>query len=213
MEVRLNGQSDHELAEAASAFNARYGEMETVLWYLSTHSRVALLNHEEAPVVGEPIWKIKSWWGVQGVRHETKSAMARALVTLEWSPDLFEPLNQLPLGGRNACPTEHGDGCSTARVFARLHGAPLASSMAHPCLRQLRSAESRHPGSLRPSRGLRSRCARGLPGCARCHRREPGLDGLAGAVLAAPRLRQMPLVVRRGRQRHGGRGPKPLAHS
>jgi hypothetical protein len=97
MQIRLKEASDHELGEAVSAFNIRYGEMERVLWCLSTHSRIALLNQDDAPVLGELIWKIKSWWGVQGVRHETKFAMANALVTLDWSPDLFQ-VNKLSIG-------------------------------------------------------------------------------------------------------------------
>lgn len=99
MRVRLNELSDHELAEAVGEFNTRYGEMERVLWCLSTHSRAALLDHDEAPVLEALVWTIKSWWGVRGVRRETKSAMARALVTMEWSPDLFEPVDTPPPGG------------------------------------------------------------------------------------------------------------------
>lgn len=99
MRVRLDELSDHELAEAVREFNARYGEMERVLWCLSTHSRAALLDQEDAPVVEALIWTIKSWWGVQGVRREAKAAMATALVTLEWSPDLFEPVGTPPPGG------------------------------------------------------------------------------------------------------------------
>jgi len=89
------------LAEAVRTFNTRYGEMERVLWCLSTHSRAALLDDDEAPVLEALIWTIKSWWGVQGVRRETKSAMARALVTLEWSPDLFEPVDTPPPGAEH----------------------------------------------------------------------------------------------------------------
>ena len=76
--------------------STRHHKTETVLWCLSTHSQAALLDHHEAPVLEALIWTIKSWWGVQGVRHETKSAMAKALITLEWSPDLFEPVDTPP---------------------------------------------------------------------------------------------------------------------
>jgi hypothetical protein len=122
MRVRLNELSDHELAEAVNTFNTRYGEMEKVLWCLATHSRVALLNHDEAPVLEALIWTIKSWWGVQGVRSETKSAMTGALLTLDWSPDLFAPIDTPPTAiedhchrpGRNPCPREHCPGCPAA---------------------------------------------------------------------------------------------------
>lgn len=97
--MKLNELSEHELAEAVREFNARYGEMERVLWCLSAHSRAALLDHDnEAPALEALIWTIKSWWGVQGVRRETKSAMARALVTLEWTPELFGPVDMPPAG-------------------------------------------------------------------------------------------------------------------
>ncbi|WP_156657796.1 SIR2 family NAD-dependent protein deacylase, partial [Mycobacterium kyorinense] len=98
-EVRLNEASEHELAEAVHSFNSRYGEMERVLWCLSTHCRAALLNNDDARVLEELVWTIKSWWGVQGVRTETKSAMARALLTLDWSPELLEPTDTPQLGG------------------------------------------------------------------------------------------------------------------
>ena len=100
MNGRPDELSDEERAEAVRAFDALYGEMEKVLWCLSIHSRAALLDGDgESPVLEALIWTIKSWWGVQGVRHETRSAMARALVTLEWSPELFEPVDTPPPGG------------------------------------------------------------------------------------------------------------------
>ena len=100
MRVRPDELSDQERAEALREFDALYGEMEKVLWCLSIHSRAALLDRDgESPVLEALIWKVKSWWGVQGVHGETKSAMARALVALEWSPDLFEPVDTPPSGG------------------------------------------------------------------------------------------------------------------
>jgi hypothetical protein len=98
MQVRLNDLSDHQLAEVVRAFNTRYGETEKVLWCLSTHSQAALLKQHQAPVLGELVWKIRSWWGVQGAPREIKSAMARALLTLDWSPDLFAPVDMPPPG-------------------------------------------------------------------------------------------------------------------
>jgi len=41
-------------------------------------------------VVEALIWTVKSWWGVQGVRTETKTLMARALAQLPWSAELFD---------------------------------------------------------------------------------------------------------------------------
>lgn len=161
--MKLNELSEHELAEAVREFNARYGEMERVLWCLSAHSRAALLDHDnEAPAVEALIWTIKSWWGVQGVRRETKSAMARALVTLEWTPELFGPVDMPPAGAEEYASTwsqRSSDkplrwACSGASIPSP-PGAPLAFAMAHPCLRQFRSVEPRYSRSPGSSRGLR----------------------------------------------------------
>lgn len=101
MRVRLSEASEHELAEAVRAFNARYGEMEKVLWCLSTHARAALLNRDDTDILEALIWTIKSWWGVQGVRRETKSAMAKALIDLDWSPEMFGPVDTPPPGAED----------------------------------------------------------------------------------------------------------------
>lgn len=103
MRQPLEAVSEQELAEALQAFDRRYGEMEKVLWCLATHSRAALLDGDgEAPVIEALIWTIKSWWRVQGVRRETKSAMASALATMDWSPELFEPLDSPPPGSEES---------------------------------------------------------------------------------------------------------------
>jgi hypothetical protein len=85
----------HDPAERAAAvgmFDARFGEMEQVLWLLSVSSRPGLLAGESSPALEALVWTVKSWWGVQGVRSETKAQMARALaVSVTWSPDLFGP--------------------------------------------------------------------------------------------------------------------------
>jgi hypothetical protein len=51
------------------------------------------------------IWTIKSWWGLQGVRSETKALMATALAhSMTWSPDLFRPVPEYgPDCAREAC--------------------------------------------------------------------------------------------------------------
>ena len=84
-----------ERAAAISLFDARFGEMEQVLWCLSVNSRAGLLTGESSPVLEALVWTIKSWWGVQGVRSETKARMARALAeSMTWSPDLFGPVTE-----------------------------------------------------------------------------------------------------------------------
>jgi len=79
-------------AAAISAFDARFGEMERVLWCLSVNARAGLLAGVHSPVPEALVWTIKSWWGVQGVRSATKTQMARALESMTWSPDLFGPM-------------------------------------------------------------------------------------------------------------------------
>jgi hypothetical protein len=93
MREQLNELSEDNIAEAVRTFDKLYAEMERVLWRLSNLSRAALLEHDDgAPALGELVWHLKVWWGVQGARLETKSAMAKALVDLEeWSPELFQP--------------------------------------------------------------------------------------------------------------------------
>lgn len=99
MRERLNELSEDNLAEAVRTFDNRYAEMEKVLWCLSNHSRAALLEQDDgAPALGELVWHLRIWWGVQGARLETKSAMAKALVDLEeWSPELFQPVDPPPV--------------------------------------------------------------------------------------------------------------------
>lgn len=78
-------------AEAVSAFNSRYGEMERALWCLSLHCRPVLLEGTSDAVVEALVWTLESWRGVQGVRTETKALTAEALVlAVAWTPDMFE---------------------------------------------------------------------------------------------------------------------------
>ncbi|WP_300610171.1 hypothetical protein [Trebonia sp.] len=80
-------------AAAVSLFDARYGEMEQVLWLLSVSSRSGLLAGESSPALEALVWTVKSWWGVQGVRSETRAQLARAVAeSVTWSPDLFGPV-------------------------------------------------------------------------------------------------------------------------
>ncbi len=82
-----------ERAAAVSLFDARFGEMEQVLWFLSVHSRPRLLTGESSPELEALVWTVKSWWGVQGVRSETKAQLAKALAeSVTWTPDLFGPV-------------------------------------------------------------------------------------------------------------------------
>ena len=81
--------SEPQRREAVATFNSRYGEMERVLWCLSKYCREPLLEGQSSPVVEALVWTIKSWWGVQGVRSETKAQMSEALAMVAWSPDLF----------------------------------------------------------------------------------------------------------------------------
>lgn len=95
---------DSEKAEAVRAFDALFGEMDQVLWHLAVNSRVALLGGQPSPVVEALVWKVKSWWGVQGVEAETKARMASALAAMAWTPDLFQDaLPASPAAEEHAC--------------------------------------------------------------------------------------------------------------
>lgn len=80
--------------EAINAYNARYGEMDSVLWCLSRHCRATLLKGQSNRVVEELVWTVKSWWGIQGVERATRERMAQALATMPWSEEMFEEASQ-----------------------------------------------------------------------------------------------------------------------
>lgn len=63
-------------------FNSRYAEMELALWCLSRAAADAILARKRSPVIEELVWTIKSWWGIQGVRKETKVSAVVALLEL-----------------------------------------------------------------------------------------------------------------------------------
>jgi hypothetical protein len=81
--------TEAQAAEAVAAFNQLYGEMEKALWCISLNCRRPLVEESPNQIVEGLVWTIKSWWGVQGVRKEIRTQMARALGTMEWSDELF----------------------------------------------------------------------------------------------------------------------------
>lgn len=102
--MKLTDYTDVERAAAVTAFDARFGDMEQVLWRLSVNSRPGLLAGESSPALEALVWTVKSWWGVQGVRSEAKAQMARALAqAVASSPGLFGPLGYGPDCDRFAC--------------------------------------------------------------------------------------------------------------
>jgi hypothetical protein len=78
-----------EVADAVEAFNARYADMDGALWCLSRAARPELLRGESGQALEQLIWKVRSWWGVQGVVRETACLAARALAGMEWSQTMF----------------------------------------------------------------------------------------------------------------------------
>jgi hypothetical protein len=91
MSWQLSALPEPERVTAVTAFNARFGEMDRALWTLSLNCRAELLEGHGLRVVEALVWAVKSWWGVQGVRSDTKAMMARALPqAVDWSPALFE---------------------------------------------------------------------------------------------------------------------------
>lgn len=88
MTERLQPKSG-DLARAVAAFDARFGEMERVLWCLSRHCREPLINGTSSPALEYLVWTIKSWWGVQGVSTSSRKPIADALAELDWSDALF----------------------------------------------------------------------------------------------------------------------------
>jgi hypothetical protein len=103
--MRLSAISEAQRTEAVSQFNARFGEMERALWCLSVNSRVALLDGQDLRVVETLVWTVKSWWGVQGVRTDTRALMAGALLNaVAWTPALLADTSPIGPGGEDfAC--------------------------------------------------------------------------------------------------------------
>lgn len=119
---RLSVLQEAQRAEAVREFDVRFGEMERALWCLSLHSRAGLLERRDLTVVETLVWTVKSWWGVQGVRSDTKALMARALLdAVDWSPKLFEDTPLAPPGAEEfACQcvfslVEHSRSAGVAR--------------------------------------------------------------------------------------------------
>lgn len=83
--------SPSQVLRAVEAFDARYGQMELVLWRLSTEARRCLLHGERPEVAEALVWTIRSWWGLQGVSRADGQAMARALRASHWEPGWFVP--------------------------------------------------------------------------------------------------------------------------
>ena len=78
-----------DILEAVNAYNNLYAEMDGALWCVSRSVRDSLLKGETSKGLEVLVWTIKSWWGVRGVRSETKSLAARALASLGWSVEMF----------------------------------------------------------------------------------------------------------------------------
>ncbi len=87
------------VTEAVEVFNSRYAEMERALWCLSRAAAGAIQAREPSPVIQEFVWTIKSWWGIQGVRTETKAGAAAGLLQKDWGDVLAQPHAELEPDG------------------------------------------------------------------------------------------------------------------
>jgi len=79
-----------EVAAAVAAYNAVYSDMDEALWCVSNSLRTPLLRHESVRGLEVLVWTVRSWWGVRGVKTETRGIAARALAEMEWSAPMFE---------------------------------------------------------------------------------------------------------------------------
>jgi hypothetical protein len=84
-----------EIVQAVNAYNALYREMDEALWCVSRSVRDSLLRGQACQGLEVLVWTVKTWWGVQGVKTETKSIAARALAALGWTDAMFgeEPID------------------------------------------------------------------------------------------------------------------------
>jgi hypothetical protein len=128
----VNLTSAPQIAEGVQRFNAVYAEMERALWSLSRAARADVLRRQTSPVVEELIWTIKSWWGVQGVRAETKRLMAQALTAQTWSEEFFQDaLDLTPEDESFACDRVSALVSATLQLGAKRHEFSLASKVLH----------------------------------------------------------------------------------
>lgn len=88
--MNVGSITPERVAEAVESFNSVYGEMDEVLWCISKAAREDLLKGRPSPVVEGLVWTIRSWWGVQGAKRETKTYAARALTKMKWVRSLFD---------------------------------------------------------------------------------------------------------------------------
>jgi len=90
-----------DVKAAVDAFNSRYGEMEQVLWRLSRAAVDALLAGKDSQAIEKLVWTVRSWWGVQGVRKETKVKAAATLLEFDWTESMFEASLDLEFDSKN----------------------------------------------------------------------------------------------------------------
>lgn len=79
-----------EASEAVRRYDSSFGEMELVLGCLGMSIRKNLKGHNSQQIAEALVWTLKSWWGVQGVRKESKAMMASALLSLPISENMLE---------------------------------------------------------------------------------------------------------------------------
>lgn len=78
-------------ADAVSAFDAKYGDMDQALWCLSRHCRPALLAGESSPVLEKLISTVRTWWPVRAPAHTDLYMTAAITEVIGWSPGVFRP--------------------------------------------------------------------------------------------------------------------------
>lgn len=72
-----------DVKRCIEAFDSRFAEMDRALWCLSRAATEAILARKRSEVTEVFVWTIKSWWGIQGVRRETKIIAADALLDMD----------------------------------------------------------------------------------------------------------------------------------
>jgi hypothetical protein len=53
-----------EVADIVRRYNARYGEMDKVMWYVSSASKRGLLQRTSTKALPELVGLVRRWWGV-----------------------------------------------------------------------------------------------------------------------------------------------------
>ena len=80
-----------DVRRAINEYDRAWSYLDASVWDRSRRARVSLLGGANAAHVENFVWfAAKSWGKVQGIKTEARAAAATVLLSMEWSPELFQ---------------------------------------------------------------------------------------------------------------------------